>query len=144
MDPKKSPSLNFRRRSLRSGPCCGYTGSLELELPRPRPKKYPIKNSKVSSKLHKLSRISGGGNFSFRGFEMCEIITYDCALTALGVTLTLAQDLVAAALVDSHGTLGATVALFSEPPGESGRRTVLRSPFFPARSFPLITNHKNP
>ena len=42
--------------------------------------------------------------------------TYDCALTALGISLALAQDLVAAALVHGHGTLGATVALFPKPP----------------------------
>ena len=44
------------------------------------------------------------------------IVTYDCALTALGISLALAQDLVAAALVHGHGTLGATVALFPKPP----------------------------
>ena len=42
--------------------------------------------------------------------------TYDCALTALRVALAFAQDLVTAALVDGHGTLGAAVALLSKSP----------------------------
>ena len=80
-------------------------------------------NSKVSSKRHKLSRIYRGGNLSSE-INFGEIITHDCALTTLGVALTLAQDLVAAALVDCHGTLGATVALFSKSPGKGDRRVL--------------------
>ena len=75
--------------------------------------------------------------------------TYDCALTTLRVALAFAQDLVTAALVDGHGTLGAAVALLSKSPAGRKRGGGLQTRVRKSKALLrvgalIVTYHKNP